>query len=100
MSSGGGHLKKVISYLSKHGNVALPSATTPTPSALFSALSSTSATLIDNYSSLVERIEERKYLHSLDTGAENKLGHKELTRRSAARSGFQMPKEYSPNDDN
>ena len=52
----------------------------------------------EEYLRLLSDISERASLHSLDRGAEKKLGPKEMTRRSAARSGFQMPKEFGVNE--
>ena len=89
------HLKRVATYLASKGNIVLPKGS---PS-FASLLSKQSPTLLTNYSHLIECVERRKFLHKLDTGAEIKLGHKEMTKRSAARSGFQMPKEYSPRED-
>ena len=43
------------------------------------------------YLSLREDIDERSRLQLLDTGAENQLSPKEMSRRAAARAGLQLP---------
>mmetsp|Transcript_18143 Transcript_18143/g.25572 ORF Transcript_18143/g.25572 Transcript_18143/m.25572 type:complete len:112 (-) Transcript_18143:66-401(-) len=45
-----------------------------------------------DYSQLQKDLAERARLHDLDTGADNKLTPKELSRRAAARAGLQLPK--------
>jgi len=85
-------------YIKKNGNIELPN-NAPLLSTLTNSTTTPNASLLQNYANLVDRLEERKYLHSLDTGAENKLGYAELTKRSAARSGFQMPKTYSEEEE-
>ncbi|GMI22428.1 hypothetical protein TeGR_g2906, partial [Tetraparma gracilis] len=49
---------------------------------------------VGNYSLLLGNVFERRRLQLLDQGGEKKLGARELTRRSAARSGFVMPDVY------
>lgn len=44
------------------------------------------------YFTLRRDIAERSKLHQLDTGAEEQLSPKELSRRAAARAGLQLPK--------
>ena len=73
---------------------------TPLKSSLISQLKTLSSsnktvlTATENYYSLLKDINERKELHNLDQGGEKKLGLREITRRSAARSGFHLPDEY------
>ena len=50
-----------------------------------------------DYWKLVSDLSERKYLHELDGGAENKLSPREMSRRSAARAGLRLPEEYIAN---
>mmetsp|Transcript_512 Transcript_512/g.770 ORF Transcript_512/g.770 Transcript_512/m.770 type:complete len:112 (-) Transcript_512:994-1329(-) len=45
-----------------------------------------------DYSQLQKDLAERARLHDLDTGADNKLTPRELSRRAAARAGLQLPK--------
>lgn len=45
-----------------------------------------------DYYVLKQDLTERARLHELDQGADEKLSPKELTRRSAARAGLQLPK--------
>lgn len=47
-----------------------------------------------DYWKLVSDLSERKILHNLDGGAENKLSPREMSRRSAARAGLSLPEEY------
>jgi hypothetical protein len=49
-------------------------------------------TLAFEYFSLRHDIAERAKLHQLDTGAEEQLSPRELSRRAAARAGLQLPK--------
>jgi len=104
-------LRGILRYLHRYGDdVFLPPQSFPSPSKQILSMYKTNANLTDptminraqakasSYLSMVQSVETRKYLNSLDTGAENKLGHKELTKRSASRSGFQMPKPYDEND--
>ena len=58
------------------------------------AATSETAKLGEDYLKLLTDITERSRLHNLDKGVEKKLGPKEMTKRSAARSGFSMPDEY------
>ena len=44
-----------------------------------------------NYSLLAKDLQERKRLYELDASAENTLSPLEMTRRSAARAGLQLP---------
>ena len=44
------------------------------------------------YMILRRDIEERSRLQKLDTGAENKLSPREMSRRAAARAGLELPK--------
>ena len=50
-----------------------------------------------DYWKLVTDLSERKRLHALDGGAENVLSAREMSRRSAARAGLQLPQEYKDN---
>jgi hypothetical protein len=45
----------------------------------------------ENYAKLLEDLKERERLLRLDTGVENKLSPKEMSRRAAARSGLLLP---------
>mmetsp|Transcript_10542 Transcript_10542/g.12084 ORF Transcript_10542/g.12084 Transcript_10542/m.12084 type:complete len:123 (+) Transcript_10542:191-559(+) len=45
----------------------------------------------ENYLQLKSDLKERKRLYDIDTGAENKLSPKELSRRAAARAGLKLP---------
>mmetsp|Transcript_130676 Transcript_130676/g.194693 ORF Transcript_130676/g.194693 Transcript_130676/m.194693 type:complete len:110 (+) Transcript_130676:143-472(+) len=47
--------------------------------------------MADDYLSLQKDIAERARLHKLDTGVENQLSPKEMSRRAAARAGLQLP---------
>ncbi|GMI12563.1 hypothetical protein TrVE_jg1341 [Triparma verrucosa] len=49
---------------------------------------------LQTYTRLLTDVKHRRELQLIDTGAENKLDGMEMTRRSAARSGFQMPEVY------
>ena len=44
------------------------------------------------YMILRQDIDERRRLHKLDTGAENQLSPREMSRRAAARAGLKLPK--------
>jgi hypothetical protein len=44
-----------------------------------------------DFMSLKQDLAERERLQKMDTGAENQLSPKEMSRRSAARAGLQMP---------
>jgi hypothetical protein len=57
---------------------------------------SLSSSFVATYQTMLGDVFERKRLQELDQGGEKKLDAKELTRRSAARSGFSMPDEYKP----
>jgi hypothetical protein len=48
----------------------------------------------ESYAKLLEDLRERERLLRLDTGVENKLTPKEMSRRAAARSGLLLPDEY------
>lgn len=43
------------------------------------------------YAKLLEDLKERERLYRLDTGAENQLSPREMSRRSAARAGLLLP---------
>jgi NAD-specific glutamate dehydrogenase len=45
----------------------------------------------ESYAKLIEDLKERERLLRLDTGAENQLTPKEMSRRAAARSGLLLP---------
>ena len=45
-----------------------------------------------NYLQLKKNLKERARLYALDTGAEEVLTPKEMSRRAAARAGLQLPK--------
>jgi len=47
--------------------------------------------LAQDYLNLLADLAERKRIQLLDTGAENKLSPKEMSRRAAARAGLQLP---------
>ena len=48
--------------------------------------------IASEYSMLLSDLSERLRLQKLDTGAEEKLTPKEMSRRAAARAGLQLPK--------
>jgi len=48
--------------------------------------------LAAEYFTLQRDIQRRSKLHQLDTGAEEQLSPKELSRRAAARAGLKLPK--------
>lgn len=48
-----------------------------------------------DYWKLLSDLTERKRLHELDGGAENKLSPRELSRRSAAKAGLLLPEQFS-----
>lgn len=45
----------------------------------------------ESYAKLIEDLKERERLLRLDTGVENQLTPKEMSRRAAARSGLLLP---------
>lgn len=47
--------------------------------------------LAQSYATLLADLKERERLYRLDTGAENQLTPKEMSRRAAARSGLLLP---------
>mmetsp|Transcript_27538 Transcript_27538/g.40684 ORF Transcript_27538/g.40684 Transcript_27538/m.40684 type:complete len:108 (+) Transcript_27538:115-438(+) len=47
-----------------------------------------------NYDQLLHDLQERQRLLKIDTGAENKLSPKEMSRRAAARAGLALPDLY------
>jgi hypothetical protein len=53
-------------------------------------------TMAFNYYQMQRDLKERALLYEMDTGAEVVLTPREMSRRAAARSGLQMPEEYSP----
>lgn len=57
--------------------------------------------MAQSYATLLVDLKERERLYRLDTGAENQLTPKEMSRRAAARSGLLLP-ELNPelNEDN
>ena len=47
--------------------------------------------MAQSYGTLLKDLKERERLYRLDTGAENQLTPKEMSRRAAARSGLLLP---------
>jgi len=66
----------------------------PSPASSLPLLSSLPHPQIATYADLLTSVFERRRLQRLDTGAENKLDAKEMTKRSAHRAGFEMPEQY------
>ena len=48
-----------------------------------------------DYCSMKMDLDERSRLHRLDTGAEEQLSPKELSRRAGARVGFKLPEVHT-----
>ncbi|GMI11282.1 hypothetical protein TrLO_g10483 [Triparma laevis f. longispina] len=83
-------LKKLLTQL-EHSPTASQTLTPYLISHFTSTQSSKKLKICDDYTTLLTEVFERRRLQIIDTGAEKKLDGKEMTRRSAARSGFQMP---------
>jgi len=60
----------------------------------FTSLPTLPPTFLSSYTTLTTNVFERRRLQLIDQGGEKKLGAAELTRLSAARSGFHMPMPY------
>lgn len=56
--------------------------------------------LAQSYATLLADLKERERLYRLDTGAENQLTPKEMSRRAAARSGLLLPELNQDLDEN